>query len=174
MKTKRLEQALVNLKTLEQNCTESKKGFEPGIVVCMYLVETLLVTVDIYPCKVLRKLGVTTSFNDRDELIEFLDTIIGKLKRVEHFALTNEESLHREDVVDSTAYDFIINGSYEPNGQLETFLKDLLNRLNQVHEMMSDPRRSQAKVSYLTRMLNVPLIQIASILEALSVGIANV
>lgn len=174
MENKRLKQALDNLKILEKNCSESKKGFKPNVVVCMYLVESLLEIVGVYPVKVLRKFTVTTSFNDKDELISYLDTTIGRMKRVEHYVISTSELVTADVKLNKTAFEFLIKSNYEPQGQLEKFLSDLLKRLNEVFVIMTDPRRSQAKISYLDRMFAGPLIQIASVLEALSIGVANV
>jgi hypothetical protein len=174
METKRLQQVLQNLKILEKNCTESKKGFEPSTVVCMYLTECILPVVDIYPTNILRKLTLSTAFNNRDELISFLDITIGRMKRAEYYALSKEEINGLEKEVTLTAYDFIIDPNFEPRGQLEKFLRDLLERLTVIHDILTDPRRNQAKISYLERTFVVPITHIASVLEAISVGIANV
>lgn len=174
MENIRLKQTLDNLKLVEKNCSESKKGFTPNVVVCMYLVECLMVTIDIYPYKLLRKLNLVTPFHNKEELLAFLDTTIGRMKRVEHYALNDEEIHAGLEEINSTAYEFLINANFDPQGQLQQFLVELFKRLTEINELMSDPRRSQAKRSYHERMLVGPLIQIASVLEALSVGVANV
>lgn len=174
MENIRLKQALENLQLLEKNCNDSKIGFEPNVVVCMYLTEVLLRIVDIYPTKVLRHLTVITSFERSEELITFLDTTIGRMKRVEHYALNSEEIRHTDIENSTSAYDFFFDANYDPKGQLEKFLMDLNNRLNEIHDIMTDPRRSQAKMSYIERTFSVPIKQIASVLEAVSIGVANV
>lgn len=174
MELMRLKQALDNLKLLEKNCSMSKMGFEPTVVVCMYLTECIKEVCDIYPTKILRQLNVSTSFDDSKQLLEYLDSTIQRCKRVEHYAIKSEEIPHQGALLTSSVFSFLFDPSYETRGQLETFLVELHKRLNMIHEITSDPRRSKAKISYLERTFNPPLIQIASILEALSVGIANV
>lgn len=170
----RLKQALNNLKTLEKNCISSKKGFTPNPVVCMYLIECILPVVDIYPTNILRQINVETSFTKASDLLVFLDAAIGRMKRAEYYALSKEEMVVVNDKVSITAYDFLFLPNFDPQGQLEKFLRDLLTRLDTINGIMTDPRRSLAKVSYLDRTLVIPITYIASVLEAISVGIANV
>lgn len=170
----RLKQALTNLKILERNCNESKKGFSPSPVVCMYLIECILPIVDIYPISILRQINVEVSSNSSTDLLNQLDIIIGRIKRAEYYAITKEEMSDWEEVKSIPAYDFLFDPNFDHQGQLEKFLRDLLERLQLIHGIRSDPRRSQAKISYLDRTSVIPITYVATILEAISVGIANV
>lgn len=168
-----LEIALRNLQTLEKNCVASTSGFEPSTTVCMYLIECILPVIDQFPVKALRHITVKTTFTNSSELLEFLDTTVGRMKRTEFYALSKEEIEKLNVKVALSTYDFIVQPNLSPLGQLEKFLRDLLNRLSIIHEIEKDPRRNQAKLSYLSRMSSVPMNDIASILEALSAGIAT-
>lgn len=171
----RLKQALANLKTLEKNCHLSKKGFKPNPIVCMYLIECIMPVVDIYPTNILSQINVETSFNKASDLLAFLDATIGRMKRAEFYALSKEEIEEvTTEKVSITAYEFLFQPNFNPQGQLEKFLRDLLERLEMINQIMSDPRRSQAKISYLDRTFVIPITYVASVLEAISVGIANV
>lgn len=174
MRNYQLKKAVENLKIFERNCDESKNGFEPSAVVCMYLIECLLPISDIYPVKLLRNLTITTSFNNGSDMLEFIDQTIERMKRVEHYALTPKEKeiLEIENTV--TAHEFLFDQNYNAQSQLDNFLKELLKRLKIFHEIMTDPRRNQAKLSYVDRTFEITITHIASVLEALSIGIANV
>lgn len=174
MKSERLTQFSDNLKILEKNCTESKHGFEPSPVVCLYLTECLLVITDIYPTKTLRGMSITTSFNNGQELLNFIDLSIERMKRAEHYALNKEEMDTLEEQITVNAYGFLFDPNFNPIGQLERFLKELLERLTTIHEILTDPRRNKAKLSYVERTFSVTINHTASVLEALSIGATNV
>lgn len=168
---KRIEITLRNLQIMEKVCSESKKGFEASPAVCMYLIECLLPIVDIYPIAALQRLSVTTAFNNAEELLKFLDDTTARMKRAENYSLNKEEIGEIEASVVTSVYNFIVKPNFNPQGQLEQFLRDLLNRLTEVNAILTDPRRSKVKISYLTRTFTLPINQIAAILEALCAGI---
>lgn len=174
MQNYRLTKAVENLTILEKNCDESKDGFKPSAVVCMYLIECLMPVTDIYPVKLLRNMTVTTSFNNWVDMLEFIDLTIERMKRVEHYALTDKEKEKLEVTITMTAYEFLFDQKFNARTQLDNFLKELLKRLEIFHKIMTDPRRNQSKLSYVDRTFEITITHIASVLEALSIGIANV
>lgn len=177
MKRFRIKQALDNLSLMEKNILNRNNGeFNPTIENCLYLIDCLLPVIDIYQINVLQKLSIESSFNNVGELENFLDDLTNRrFKSVENYEYSTEELdfIHTTNKVN--VFDFIFINSMRSTNQLEFFLTKLYASLKQMETLFNDVQKkySLAKISYLRRMTKPPLTQIASLLEAIAIGLAN-
>lgn len=178
MKRYRLKQALDNLTILERNVLRREGGeFKPTIKTSMYLIECLRPVIDIYPTDILRNVVIEMSFTSAEDLENFLSNFLTwRIKSAENYHYNEEELSYLNTTSRVNLYQFIFNNpNVKSNNQLYMFLEKLYGSLETMDKYFEDKerKRSSAKISYLERTSKTPLTQIASILEAIAIGLAN-
>lgn len=178
MKKYRIQQALDNLTILERNVLKREGGeFKPTIKTCKYLIECLRPILDIYPTDILRNVIIEMSFTSVEDLENYLDNFLTwRIKSAENYVYTEEELQYLNTVSKVNLYQFIFNmPNVTPLNQLYSFLEKLYGSLETMEKYFEDKegKSSAAKRSYLDRTSKAPLTQIATLLEAIAIGLAN-
>lgn len=173
MKAKRLKQCIKNLQDMER-ILKAKDKWEPSIDNCLYMIDLLLPVTDILEPEVFKDININTSYT-RTELEEWFSENQRRIKYVENssWEISKEEIDSYHETQRVSIHDFLLAGDGNQRGQVEFFLQTLYANLERFKSDLTDKNRGAAKVSYYVRTTKPIIVQIASVLEAVAIGVYN-